>query len=144
MYLAETVALIALFSLLVLLALFAAHRVQLLRRGGTHVVFRELPAAPGKGWRHGVVRYREEDLVFFRVSSLRPGPDRGVLRKSLVVLGRRQADVSERDVVPPGATVIHLRDDTTESEIALGGGALTALMSWIESCPPGRTQRIKR
>ncbi len=144
MQLVETVATIVLLALLVALVLISGRRVQLLRRGGTPVVLRGLPSVPGKGWRHGVLRYREDYLVFFRVSSLRAGPDRRVQRRSLVVLDRRAPDVSERDVVPVGATVIRFRDDVGESEVALGPGALTAFLSWMESSPPGRAQRIRR
>lgn len=144
MHLVEMVAIIVVLALLVVLALISGHRVQLLRRGGTPVVLRGLPSVPGKGWRHGVVRYREDYLVFFRVSSLRSGPDRRVQRRSLVVLDRRNPDASERDVVPVGATVIRFRDDGGESEVALGSGALTAFLSWVESSPPGRAQRIRR
>ncbi len=144
MQLVEMVATIVLLALLVALVLISGRRVQLLRRGGTPVVLRALPSVPGKGWRHGVLRYREDYLVFFRVSSLRSGPDRRVQRRSLVVLDRRNPDASERDVVPVGATVIRFRDDGGESEVALGSGALTAFLSWVESSPPGRAQRIRR
>jgi hypothetical protein len=144
MQLVEMVATIVLLALLVALMLISGRRVQLLRRGGTPVVLRALPSVPGKGWRHGVLRYREDYLVFFRVSSLRSGPDRRVQRRSLVVLDRRNPDASERDVVPVGATVIRFRDDGGESEVALGSGALTAFLSWVESSPPGRAQRIRR
>ncbi len=144
MRLTEMVALVALLALLVLLVLFVAHRVQLLRGSGTQVVLRGLPAAPGRSWRHGVVQYREDELVFLRISSLRPGPDRRIQRSSIEVLDRRPAEPSERDVVPVGATVIRFRDDAAESEIALADGALTAFLSWIESSPPGRAQRIRR
>ena len=144
MHLTELVAIIVLLALLVLSIVVSGRRLQLLRRGGTPVVVRSLPAAPGRGWRHGVMRYREECLVFFRISSLRLGPDRRIHRRSVVVLGRRRAQPSERDVVPVGATVVHFRDHGGESEVALGPGALTAFLSWVESSPPGRAERSRR
>lgn len=142
-HLVGSVALFALLLLLVLFALLALRRVQLVRVG-TQVVLRDLPAEPGRRWRHGVVRYREDELLFFRLASMRPGPDRHVGRSSLEVLGRRRADPTEGHVVLASATVIHFRDDSGDAEIALDDGALTALLSWIESSPPGRAQRIRR
>jgi len=137
-FLAEAV----LFAVLVLAASLAGRRVQLLlRRGGTEVVLRELPAEPGRGWRHGVLRYREVELLFFRVASLRAGHDRKIPRRTLVVLGRRPPDVTELGVVPPGSTVLRFAVDGAESEMALSGGALTAFLSWVESSPPGRSRQ---
>ncbi|WP_127783770.1 DUF2550 domain-containing protein [Rhodococcus sp. X156] len=134
----------AVIGLLVAVLLFAGHRVQLLRRGGTQIVARALPAGRGKGWRHGVMRYQEEDLVLFRVSSLRPGPDRRLQRCGIEVLGRRDADASEGDVVPTGTVVLHVTDGEQETELALTGGQLTAFLSWVESSPPGRARRVRR
>lgn len=144
MQLVEMAALVALLGLLLLTVLFAARRVQLLRGGGTQAVLRPLPAADERGWRNGVLRYGEEELVFFRVSSLRVGADRRVARRSLVVVSRRALSPAERDLVLPDATVLQLRDDAGEMELALSDGALTAFLSWVESSPPGRAQRARR
>lgn len=124
-----------------LVAVVVGRRLQLLRGGGVEVVLRRLPAAAGRGWRHGVARYGEDELVFYRVSSLRPGADRRVHRRTLAVLERRRPDASEQDVVPPVATVLRLRDRRGESEIALAGGTLTAFLAWVESSPPNRAER---
>lgn len=144
MQLAEMIAVLALLIVLLALLAVAGRRVQLLRRGGTQVVLRSLPAPHGKGWHHGIVRYREDCLVFFGVSSLRPGPDRRVPRRSLEVLERRQPVSAERVVLPVGSTVLRIREDAGESEVALDQGALTAFLSWVESSPPGRAQRSRR
>lgn len=119
-------------------------RVQLLRRGGSMVVLRGLPAPEGRGWRHGVLRYDEETLDFYRVSSLRLGPDRRVARRRLTVSDRRRARPAERDTVPPGSTVLLLDDGRGEVELALGGGSLTAFLAWVESSPPSRRDRGRR
>lgn len=132
---------IALLVVLLLGGGLTGRRVQLLRRGGTEVVLRVLPARPGRGWHHGVLRYRDRGLQYFRVSSLRPGPDATLDRRSLTVLERRVARPDEVGVVPVGATVLHVQDVTQEVEIALSGGSLTAFLSWVESSPPGRTRR---
>ena len=119
-------------------------RLQLLRGAGTRVVLRSLPADEGRGWRHGVLCYRQDRLDFYRVSSIRLGADRRLNRRGLEVSARRTAVSSERDAVPAGATVLRLDDGTRELEVALGGGALTALLSWLESSPPARRRREGR
>lgn len=137
MQLAEVLLLaVALFAVLL-----AIRRVQLLRRVGTEVVMRSLPSDTGRGWRHGVLRYREDQLQFFRVASLRPGPDRVIPRRTLELLDRRTPNTSELDVLPAGSTVLRVGVGRCESEIALGGGALTAFLSWVESSPPDRAHR---
>ena len=40
-------------------------------RGGTAAILRDIPAVGGHGWRHGVIRYRGGEAVFYRLSSLR-------------------------------------------------------------------------
>lgn len=132
----------ALLALLVLITVaVAVRRLRLLRGGGAEVVLRQLPAPAGRGWRHGVVRYDEDELVFYRVASLRPGADRRVRRRTLSVLERRSPEASEQDVVPPGATVLRLSDERGVSEIALAGGTLTGFLAWMESSPPDRAER---
>ena len=132
---------IVLLLLLVLAASLAVYRVHLLRQRGTEVVLRSLPAAAGRGWRHGVLRYSDAELLFFRVSSLRPGPDRSISRSALVVLDRRGPQPPERDVVPPGSSVLRFEAGGNEIEVALDEGGLTAFLSWVESSPPGRSRR---
>lgn len=124
-----------------LVASFAVHRVQLLRRGGTEVVLRSLPSTAGAGWRHGVLRYRADEALFFGVASVRPGADRSIPRRTLELLDRRAPDGSELGVLPGGCTVLRFRVAQDEAEMALVGGALTAFLSWVESSPPNRARR---
>ena len=132
---------VLLLVVVLLVVSFSVHRVQLLRRGGTEVVLRSLPSTTGSGWRHGVLRYREDEVLFLRVASVRPGADRVIPRRTLELLDRRGPDRSELDVLPVGCTVLHLGVAGAESEIALVGGALTAFLSWVESRPPNRARR---
>lgn len=133
----EVLLVVALLGVLVL----SVRRLQLLRRGTTMVVLRRLPVAEGRGWRHGTLRYDEDQLEFCRVSSLRLGPDLRVARQRLTVHDRRGATPAERDSVPVDATVLRFDDGGREAEVALSGGALTAFLSWVESSPPARRRR---
>lgn len=141
MHLAGVILLVVVLLAATSALLLTLYRVQLLRGVGTEVVLRQLPSPDGRGWRHGVLRYGEDQLQFFRVASLRPGPDRTVPRRTLELLERRAPESSELDVLRVGATVLRLRVGAAESEIALGGGALTAFLSWVESSPPHRARR---
>ena len=130
-----------LVAVAVAVGVLVVFRLQLLRRGGTPVVVRFLPAADGRGWRHAVLRYGESSLELYRIVSVRPGPDRRVSRRRLVVADRRRAHPAERESVPPGSTVLRLDDGRGETEVALSGGELTAFLSWLESSPPRRQAR---
>ena len=69
-----TVLIILVVLLAVLVAAFL-YRLLVLRRGGTAALLRVLPSPGDSGWRHGIIRYGESTFVFFKLSSLRPGPD---------------------------------------------------------------------
>ncbi|MFL6142256.1 MAG: DUF2550 domain-containing protein [Labedaea sp.] len=135
--------------LLALLALFASvlaylvvRRVRLLRSGGVHVALRTRFDDSGKGWHLGVGRYQGDEFAWFRVLSLRAGPDRVIRRSGLEIANRREPDGPEAYGMPAGARVIRFRNRRggahPEVEIAMGPDALTGFLSWLESAPPGR------
>ncbi|OZC50144.1 DUF2550 domain-containing protein [Rhodococcus sp. RS1C4] len=135
---------IVLIILVVLLAgLVAAflYRLTILRRGGTAAILRMTPAAGGSGWRHGVIRYGDNTLVFFKLSSLRPGPDHRMSRQGIEVGERRTPRNDEFDIMSDEIAILELTDQGLGYEIALDRGALTAFMSWLESRPSGRSRR---
>ncbi|MDV3206239.1 MAG: DUF2550 domain-containing protein [Rhodococcus ruber] len=118
---------IVLIVLVILLAVAVAaflYRLLTLRGGGTAAILRRLPNGAGAGWRHGVIRYGERTLVFYKLSSLRPGPDSRLARQGV------------EDIV-----ILEVQDGASSFEIALDSGALTAFLSWIESRPSDRSVR---
>lgn len=138
------VGVIVLIILVVLLAgLVAAflYRLTILRRGGTAAIMRITPSSGGSGWRHGVIRYGENTLVFFKLSSLRPGPDHRITRQGIEVGERRTPRDDEFDIMTDEIAILELTDQGQGYEIALDRGALTAFMSWLESRPSGRSKR---
>ena len=139
-----TTGVIVLFILVFLLAALAAafaYRLTVLRRGGTAVILRAMPADSGIGWRHGVVRYGEESLVFFKLSSLRPGPDARLSRQGIELGDRRGPRETEHDIMSDEIVVVAVCDGARSFEFALDHGALTAFLSWVESRPSGRSLR---
>lgn len=131
---------LALLAVAVLLVALAYRRVRLVRRGGIDVALRSRRVDDGRGWHLGVARYRGDQFAWYRVSSLRTGPDRVLHRERLVVLERRDPTLPESYAVPPGSVVLRCRMAGADGdlELAMGRGTLTGFLSWLESAPPGR------
>ncbi|EUA73531.1 hypothetical protein I553_9688 [Mycobacterium xenopi 4042] len=73
---------VALVFVLFLAVVALSYRLWKLRQGGTAAILRDTPAIGGQGWRHGVVRYRGGEAVFYRLSSVRWWPDRRLSRRA--------------------------------------------------------------
>lgn len=131
-----------LFLTTVVLAWFAGRRLRALRSGGVHAALRTRLDDSGKGWHLGVGRYRGDEFVWFRVLSIRPGPDRVLHRSGLEIANRREPSGVEMYSMPPSSHVLHFRGSEAtpqqDVEIAMSSDALTGFLSWLESAPPGR------
>ena len=117
-------------------------RLRALRSGGVHAALRTRLDDAGKGWHLGVGRYQGDEFVWFRVLSLRPGPDRVISRSAMEIADRRDPSGPELYSMPPSSHVLRFRESgpgqDTDVEIAMGPDALTGFLSWLESAPPGR------
>lgn len=124
----------------VVLVWFTVRRLRALRSGGVHAALRTRLDDSGKGWHLGVGRYQGDEFVWFRVLSLRPGPDRVISRSALEIADRREPSGPELYSMPPSSHVLRFREagSGAEVEIAMGPDALTGFLSWLESAPPGR------
>lgn len=128
-----------LFLILVVLVWLTVRRLRALRSGGVHTALRTRLDSSGKGWHLGVGRYQGDEFVWFRVLSLRPGPDRVIHRSTLEIADRRDPSGSELYNMPPASRVLRFSDSTEpQIEIAMSPDALTGFLSWLESAPPGR------
>jgi hypothetical protein len=134
-----------LVGVLFLFVVALTYRLWKLRQGGTAAILRDIPAVGGHGWRHGVIRYRGGEAVFYRLSSLRWWPDRRLSRRGLEIVSRRAPRGDEFDIMTAEITVLELRDTDPERrrgyELAMDRGALTAFLSWLESRPSPRARR---
>ncbi|GAB2638685.1 DUF2550 domain-containing protein [Gordonia jinhuaensis] len=115
-------------------------RVNGLRGSGTQVILREMPASGDHGWRHGIMRYEDDGVEFFRLRSCKPGPNRTLRRGEITIDGVRSAAGPERDLID-GYDILEVTDDRGEVEIAMNTDAMTAFRSWVESRPSQRAQR---
>jgi hypothetical protein len=136
------VALVLLLSS-VLLGYFAVRRVQLVRGGGVDVSLRRVlgssPRAPGAGWQFGVGRYRGDELCWYRLASLRPGPTLVIDRTALEIVDRRLRSGAEGYAIPQADVVLRCRTGASDVELAMALGVLTGFQSWLEATPPGRS-----
>lgn len=129
----------ALLGLVVIvLAYLVGRRVKVLRSGGVHVALRTKLDDSGKGWHLGVGRYHGDEFSWFRVLSLRAGPDLVIRRRGLEITNRRDPEGSESYNLPAGSRILRFSGTVPELEIAMGPDALTGFLSWLESAPPGR------
>ena len=123
----------------VVLVWLALRRLRALRSGGVHAALRTRLDDTGKGWHLGVGRYQGNEFVWFRVLSLRPGPDRVISRSALEIADRRDPSGPEVYSMPPSSRVLRFRElGAAEIELAMSPDALTGFLSWLESSPPGR------
>lgn len=113
-----------------------------LKTGGVNVALRWRTQQDDLGWHLGIGRYRGEDFVWYRVMSVRRGPDKVLCRADLQVVERREPTDAEVYALPPGSSVLRFTLSSGDPiEIAMGPGTLTGFLSWLESAPPGRQIR---
>ncbi|MCK0440143.1 DUF2550 domain-containing protein [Gordonia alkaliphila] len=130
----------------VLLLAGLIYRVREVRRAGTPVILRALPAESDRGWRHGSVHYTEFALVYYRLTALLPGPTAALPRRHVELHGRRAPEGTELEIMDPDMVVLELHVTGTgpgsgDYEIAMSPILVTAFSSWLESRPPRRSRR---
>ena len=132
-----------LLAVAVILGAMLVFRVEKLRRAGTPILLRVIPAAVDEGWRHGTVHYRDDSLRYYRLASLRPGPNVTLPRQGIEITGRRRPEGTETEILE-GMQILQVhtkgRGDGAY-ELAMGPGAVTAFQSWVESRQSERSQR---
>ena len=144
MGLTELVAGILLVVCLLLAICLVVRRVQLIQGGGVDVSLRRRPGVAadpksGSSWLAGVGRYRGDDLAWFRLTSLWPGPTVVVDRTVLEIVDRRPPTEAESAAIPTAGVVLRCRTSTGALEMAMPPGVLTGFLAWLEATPPGRT-----
>jgi hypothetical protein len=89
-------------------------------------------------WTHGIARYEDDRLDWFRVFAVQVRAAESLARQRLVILDRRQPDVEESHSVLPGWVVVRCAYGPTIVELAMSEGAYNGLAAWLESAPPGQ------
>lgn len=125
------------------------YRIREVRSAGTPVLLRTMPAGRDQGWRHGSIHYTERALVYFRLTSFRPGPTAVLPRGQVELSGRRVPEGTELEIMDTDMVILEVRvtepgNRAREYEIAMDRILVTAFLSWLESRSPERSRRPRR
>ena len=129
----------ALLILLVLAAAGIAARRFLLERGGATVEcgLRQ-PGPKNRSWRLGLASYQLDEFRWYRIFGLSMRPQWAFLRRDLTVVIRRPPTEQEASILGPGRIVAECQlAGSGPVDLALAESALTGLLAWLESAPPG-------
>jgi Protein of unknown function (DUF2550) len=132
--------LLSLLGILLLLLLALLVRRTLLTRGlGTFDCSLRHETIRHRGrWTHGIARYEDDSLDWYRVFAVRFRPAESLARQRLVILDRRDPDPEESHSVLPGWVVVRCAYGSVIVELAMSEGAYNGLAAWLESAPPGQ------
>ena len=126
----------AFLILLVLAAAGIAARRFLLERGGATVECGL--RRRGRPWRLGVASYQLDEFRWYRIFGLSMRPEQSFPRRDLAVVARRPPTAEEVSVLGSGRIVAECQlGGSATVDLALAESALTGLLAWLESAPPG-------
>ena len=129
----------ALLILLVLAASgIAARRFLLERRGATVECGLRQRGPKIRPWRLGLASYQLDEFRWYRIFGVSMRPDRTFPRRDLAVVTRRPPTEEEVSILGPGRIVAECQlGGSGTVDLALAESALTGLLAWLESAPPG-------
>jgi hypothetical protein len=132
--------LVFVFALLVLLIVGLLVRRRILARsGGTfEMSVNRSPEAQAKGWMLGLAVYKDTELEWFRTFSLSPRPTFRFTRGDVHIDGRREPVGHEVHAIHAGHMIVTTENAAGVRQFAMSANALTGLLSWLESSPPGQ------
>lgn len=132
---------VALLIVCALAGAAAVWRFMRVRNAGARGLFRQLPASGLHGWRHGVLRYKGEELEFFKLRSLSFSRDLALARRDISITGLRELTEQEADFMPGVSVVLQLDCPAGAYEFAADRRTEMALVSWVEAAPDRRQER---
>lgn len=90
------------------------------------------------GWRLGLAIYGETELAWYRTFSLSLRPRYRFTRGDVLIDGRRQPEGHEVHAIHAGHLIVGTSHASGVQQFAMSANALTGLLSWLESSPPGQ------
>lgn len=128
-----------LFVLIPLIALYVRRRWITGQGGVFDCAMQLFGKDTGVGWSLGLGRYRGPELQWFRSFSLSLKPRVRFQRGETHYISRRGPRAMEAVVLFDDSCIVTVIDAHTgeESTLAMSNDAAMALMSWLESAPPG-------
>jgi len=140
---AAVVLLAVLAAVLVLLVVFLLRRTLLTRGLGTFdCSLRHETILERSHWTHGIARYGDENLDWFRVFAVRLRAAESLNRHRLIILDSRLPGPAETHTVLPGWVVVRCGYGAVIVELAMSEGAYNGLAAWLESAPPGQHMSV--
>ena len=126
----------------VLLLLAIGWRYFVVRTKGIPVSLRPAEeATDGHHWRHGVMVFSMRFARCYSVPSLRPYANKRFSRHDIEILGRRDATEAEFAKLGP-VRIMNIAVDDKNYQLGVSTAADTALVSWLESAPDIRMERL--
>jgi hypothetical protein len=115
-------------------ALLARQRYMLRLPGAIELAV-QLPSRRGR-WLYGMGRFANGELRWYRPLGFGSRPSRVLRRGSVEILRRREPAEDERSALSHNVVVLDCRSQDGPFSMALGEGAYTGFMSWLESSAP--------
>lgn len=123
--------------LMLIMGLLVRRRV-LARSGGTFdMSVNQHPESAAKGWTMGLAVYRDTELEWYRTFSLSLRPRYRFTRGDVRIHGRREPMGREVFAMHDGHLIVGTENASGVRQFAMSANALTGLLSWLESSPPG-------
>jgi hypothetical protein len=131
---------VALVLATLLVSLLVLRRRVVARRSGVFdlSICREAGPQP-TAWVIGVGSYGSESLDWYRTFSFAWWPRYRFLRGDLEIFERRDPEGSEAFALDDGDVIVRVQHPSGIRQLAMSPSALTGLMVWLESSPPGRS-----
>jgi len=130
---------LALVLATLLVSLLVLRRRVVARRSGTFdlSVCRQAGPQP-TAWVIGVGSYGPESLDWYRTFSFAWWPRYRFLRGELEIFERREPEGGEAFALDAGDVIVRIKHPSGVQQFAMSPSALTGLLAWLESSPPGR------
>lgn len=130
---------VALVLATLLVSLLVLRRRVVARRSGAFdlSICREAGPQP-TAWVIGVGSYGPESLDWYRTFSFAWWPRYRFFRGDLEIFERRDPEGSEAFAVDDGDVIVRIKHPSGVQQLAMSPSALTGLLAWLESSPPGR------
>lgn len=90
------------------------------------------------GWILGLAVYGETELEWFRTFSLSLRPRYRFVRGDVLIDGRREPEANEVQAIHALHLIVGTENALGVKQFAMSPNALTGLLSWLESSPPGQ------
>jgi len=137
-WLLDSAALGVVLSVLLVSLLVLRRRVVARRSGSFDLSICRHAGPQPTGWVIGVGSYGPESLDWYRTFSFAWWPRYRFFRGDLEIFERRDPDGSEAFALDDGDVIVRIHHLSGVQQLAMSPSALTGLLAWLESSPPGR------